>query len=838
MRKGISMAIWILVVALGCRAAAAQEGYSIQGGRIVTQGADQWRQWLFPFGTVDIDAEGARPHFVAPELNASLNAHRFPLGADEDEKEGGILAAGSGLAGAAHILDGEVDTYWEPDLDDPQDLWWVAIDLGRIVSAKRIVLRFAQAGAGDPFYQFRLMVADGEGKVGDNLDYHLVGKTERPNVDQREFSFELQPFQSADPHFTGDAFRFVQVVMTDSRLGKAEEVDSLAYQNLPAALQGTVEYFGRSRSGSEWLLDAEAYALLDPSERGSIRYYRREQPRLAEVEVWTLGENISLGAIQRGGTVEGHGFNPTRSLDGDYTTWYGLQQSYTREAAEPERQVLFDLGALYWLDLFHFLPPAARSAGGTLGNYRMKLSDGSLAPDGSLQWVQVEERRAFRQPRFQEVRFELQKVRYIAFDYLVGRGGNRAGWSELQAYGEGYQPEVVLESPLIDLSSSRNLTTLQWEADVPPGTHIEVATRTGDQTKVNTTYYRSDGAEVDKKAYHKLISALKGDSLNVLVVDEETWSPWSKPHLRSGQVITSPSPRRFLKIQVKLSSDDPQNSVLLRRLELSFSQPWVGRALGEVFPVQVEHPGEHTPLTFFVRPVRRVGDPGIDEVLLVSSGGTPLSLREVRLGSAAEVATGGGEALGLAVVEVLETAADSLWVRLPSAVGRNEVLAVDVLTALFGHGVSFAGRVGNRDDSGTWQLVEADQETVAEVESGVLRVLVPSGQVGLSDLTLDTAVVTPNGDGANDAARIGFEVLRLDGTQAVIVSMHDLAGRRVWTLEQVRERASGQYEVVWQGVDDAGERVPPGTYILRVEVDADARRDVRTQLMQLVHVVY
>ena len=146
--------------------------------------------------------------------------------------------------------------------------------------------------------------------------------------------------------------------------------------------------------------------------------------------------------------------------------------------------------------------------------------------------------------------------------------------------------------------------------------------------------------------------------------------------------------------------------------------------------------------------------------------------------------------------------------------------------------------MGNRDDSGTWQLVEADQETVAEVESGVLRVLVPLGQVGLSDLTLDTAVVTPNGDGANDAARIGFEVLRLDGTQAVIVSMHDLAGRRVWTLEQVRERASGQYEVVWQGVDDAGERVPPGTYILRVEVDADARRDVRTQLMQLVHVVY
>ena len=71
-------AIWTLVIALGCRAAVAEEGYAIQGDRIVTQGADQWRQWIFPFGTVDIDSEGARPHFVASELNACLNAHRFP----------------------------------------------------------------------------------------------------------------------------------------------------------------------------------------------------------------------------------------------------------------------------------------------------------------------------------------------------------------------------------------------------------------------------------------------------------------------------------------------------------------------------------------------------------------------------------------------------------------------------------------------------------------------------------------------------------------------------------------------------------------------------------------
>ena len=106
-----------------------------------------------------------------------------------------------------------------------------------------------------------------------------------------EFTFELSPFSPADESFTGDAVRFIQVVMTDSRLGKAEEVADLeAYQSLSASAQGDVEYFGRSRSGREWGLDEATYQLLDPSEQGSIRYYRREQPRLAELEVRAVGK--------------------------------------------------------------------------------------------------------------------------------------------------------------------------------------------------------------------------------------------------------------------------------------------------------------------------------------------------------------------------------------------------------------------------------------------------------------------------------------------------------------------------------------------------------------------
>ena len=227
-----------------------------------------------------------------------------------------------------------------------------------MVPATRIVLRFAEQGQGDPFYHFRVLAANGDARLGasDNLDYHLVGRTRRPNLDQREFTFELSPFSPADASFTGDAVRFIQVVMTDSRLGKAEEVADLeAYQSLSASAQGDVEYFGRSRSGREWGLDEATYQLLDPSEQGSIRYYRREQPRLAELEVRTVGENIALGLLPRGGTIEADGSNLGKSVDGDYATYYNFQGGYTAEASNRERRTVFDLGSLYWIDRIQIL---------------------------------------------------------------------------------------------------------------------------------------------------------------------------------------------------------------------------------------------------------------------------------------------------------------------------------------------------------------------------------------------------------------------------------------------------------------------------------------------------
>ena len=145
------------------------------------------------------------------------------------------------------------------------------------------------------------------------------------------------------------------------------------------------------------------------------------------------------------------------------------------------------------------------------------------------------------------------------------------------------------------------------------------------------------------------------------------------------------------------------------------------------------------------------------------------------------MAEGGGQSIDLSAVEVRQTGDDSLWVQLPEVVARNEVMALEVSTTLFGHGVSFTGRVGNRENSGAWQRVEAG-DVLEEVESQVLRVLAPEGRIGLSGLQLTSQVVTPNGDGVNEAATLHFEVLRMDGAQSVLVSVYDLSGRQVWDV--------------------------------------------------------
>jgi hypothetical protein len=77
-------------------------------------------------------------------------------------------------------------------------------------------------------------------------------------------------------------------------------------------------------------------------------------------------------------------------------------------------------------------------------------------------------------------------------------------------------------------------------------------------------------------------------------------------------------------------------------------------------------------------------------------------------------------------------------------------------------------------------------------------------------------LVTPNGDGVNDEATIDFVLAKVEGTGAQVrVSIHDLSGRR---LRMVAANGDGYS---WDGRDERGRLLPPGTYVCRIELAAD-----------------
>ena len=83
------------------------------------------------------------------------------------------------------------------------------------------------------------------------------------------------------------------------------------------------------------------------------------------------------------------------------------------------------------------------------------------------------------------------------------------------------------------------------------------------------------------------------------------------------------------------------------------------------------------------------------------------------------------------------------------------------------------------------------------------------------------AVFTPNGDGVNDELALRFAVVLVGVSRAVEVSVLDLSGRLVRTLRRQQEVGAGEYELEWDGEDEAGGLVPPGMYVLRFHVEAD-----------------
>ncbi|MBM3276758.1 MAG: hypothetical protein FJY95_01570 [Candidatus Handelsmanbacteria bacterium] len=860
----ITRATLAVLILAGVAALAQDRGYRISGNQVVVDAREHWRNWSYPPGTLELTAPGeVRARRWRRQVNAVTDIVDYlrlnPPVALADRKPEEItvadaVQAGSRVERVPALFDGDPSTYWEPvPLEPGMDLasqWWLVVDLGRVVFADRIVLRFVEEELGDPFLLFDVLVSDGTRPArvrgAANPEYRTVLQTLQRNKTQRTFEIDLS---ALDPSIGGEGLRFVQVVVTGSDAEHGREVDLAAYEGLPAAERGAVEYYKRLGAGQEVAVRPEVFAQLDEQRRGAVRYFRRERPRLAELEVWSEGDELLAGTFERRGSVAlpgGEDVNLRSFVDGDLVTDSNLIIGKVVQVADPERSLIFDLGSTFWVDTQRM----AYGRGlyrGSMADYRLDFSDGTQAADGSIKWTRVVDRRQAQQSgvRFDGNSFAPIQARFFRLQYTLSAGGHQtANLAEIQLYGRGYQPRVELESDLIRLGASRNLLRLDWDAQTPPGTQVQIQTRTGDDLQEELHYFKKDGTEVSAEQYKKLLSIFKGEIV-AREVEGSGWSDWSEAYTDpAGSPVTSPSPREFLKIRAVLVSADPEVRATLRRVRLHFADPVAQALVGEIDPVQTPQLARPQPFSLYLKPVFASADLGFDQLLLRVPADMALALEGFYAGKEADFAEPQLDRLRLAGVQQLPTGADSLLLSFPALGPRSgvELLRLDFRSALFATGAVVEAALQQAGaGAGQWQRVDAG-DAYARVESNSLTLLgVVEHKQLIDQVEVRSPVFTPNGDGINDAVEFGFSVVLLGDNSPVVVAIHDLAGNLVRRLESVgNTTGTGHRRIAWDGRDHQGRLLPPGTYLARLALEADTRgaKVSRSSVVRRVALIY
>ncbi len=774
-----SLLLCALVFCLGLlvdgREALAQrnKGYRVTNNSIVVRTAEHWRNWQLPVHAVDVLPEGGvRPHYSRqrynilddqatftrplPDFRRKKNQHAI-LNIDStftldvkgniitDRKDNplftyfarpGISRVGSNPRAAKNILDGDPNTYWEPDRDDPLDDWWIEVDLGRAVAVDEILLHFAGEELGDPFLGFRVLIAPDQEAIledADEVELVRVGGTQAPNRDQRDFSFALKQEKSS-PSWRGQIVQTIRIVVTDTRAGRGTEVNEEQWLALNRSDRGDILYFIKDQQGLEERLDQSRlqepvetfYDNLPPERRGEKKFFIRERPRLADIEIWGFGDNISPGIVAGGGSLflSGENFSPGPGFDGDYNT------NFLHLVWSPliERGVLtVDMGASFFLDAIAVSTSGRRRF---IDGYIMRGSDGSRDSSGRLKWHRISprvrednsvDRYEHLLDTYDGIELRFLEMTVVSVDPRR-RGGYNTGADigEYQIFSQGYPAEVVLTSDLIELPAIRNFGRITYDSEVPPGTNLEIRTRSGDLLGKTIRYFDKSGTEITFDAWDGLLSSYKGP-IDTSFVPASGWSPYSRTYQQSGDRVTSPGLRQFLQIQVKMETTDRNIAAAINSIDIELVNPVASNIVAELWPPEATVPGQTETFAVFVQP-QFIEAPvssrsvGFDEILLVMPPSQYLQLLEVGIqdqavgaerifspsGDPTVFVDGAGSQLKL-----LNSNSDSLWVRLPESLNAQ----VD------------ASRVYNRLTSEGEQVpVTADGLPLTDAAYGLLEV--------------------------------------------------------------------------------------------------------------------
>ena len=623
---------------------------------LVFSGLD-FETWKTPKGLVDVQADGIEVKRFGKSYNAVANAHEFSSVVIGD-LYGSVrpVRTPSNQADAHLVADQDPNTWWKPAADDATENFWVELDLGRAVIADKIRVVFPDTADAHPFTFFSVFTSPGVPVSfggGKRIVFNRVGSPVNGNT-SRVVEFDLEMVDDPTQKFSPVRFvRFEAAGRTPDAALAEIEVDAVGFNlSSKVTIERRLEVGDAGWGGRTWTSESRECADRACGRGSGAEALIDEDLGFRK---WNIEAVIESGDWRDSGFWAVVDFGNVFRVD--RVVWLPGNGPYSYSVYKPvvahgvlQAHCDFSAQEIFTSDG----SPSSTSIAEVEGPYDYELLAGDTGAKGIY-----------------DFQFPSRVVRLFNWRVPNGRGNCRA--MQLWVFhSEGYPARVDIESVDLPLGGARSIRRVEWDADLPPGTRIEVQTQTGNGFQKITRYYLANGREVTKAAYEGTKSRQRGDIVEENIRDA-SWSDWSNPHRLSGQAFQSPTPRQWLQARVTLVSDDPEVFPKLRSLTFVVSEPVVSSGLsGIVFPKEAAL-DSLMEFRYTIKPEAfNSADAGFDQVLIALPPGGSREAELVR-------ATVGG----IAVDAVGSLRGDSLLVQLPPPAVRRDSVEIVFKTRVF-----------------------------------------------------------------------------------------------------------------------------------------------------------
>lgn len=504
-------------------------------------------------------------------------------------------------------------------------------------------------------------------------------------------------------------------------------------------------------------------------------------------------DNISLKLIEQGGTISSPNAKivlEVSQADLDKLLQYmvdGRERAFEIKIPSATGIIFrFDLGERFGVNRIRFFPRQGFEEY-FLKGFEVSLNDGS-----------EEQQTLFGTPDYRLFRtiernvnsvvdlpVPLQYVRYIEVKQLV-----RGEWEidEFQIFGEGFASAAQYTSNVFNQGGPAVFGDVTWASG-----------SIGEPTKVDVTLATRSGSTEDP-------------------TDSTAWSGWSPPYPAGiPQRITSPAPNQYWQFKLDFISSDILSAATVDSIAVEVAPALADSLLGEIWP-QNAMIGQATELAYTVRSFNSRGfdrlqiqtQAPVDVVRSVSINGSEVEFEKADIE--------GGVEIGF-----------------PSVSGNSTLRVVFESIALQYNTVFFGKVLNSQRPQNLPQVIRPGDAADDELALGDdLSVTILIAKNIINSLETVPAPFTPNGDGVNELAEITYDIVNLTSATPVAVKAYDLNGSLKRSIHSGLD-VSGRYRVTWDGADDGGNMLPPGVYLVRVEVAADTGKESRTAIVPLVY---